>query len=207
MITSKKIGILKKLLIFILIVTLLPGTLTSCASPYSEEEAREILAEVLEKDTELNRIIWGEGFETEGDPGDHVNDSTYYYMEVSMLSKYTSLDELKEAVNETYSESLREIVYAYAFGAEGEEESNVIARYDESASGFLQIDVTNPGFNLSNIAYIGESKIIRANKKMIEIEINVSSDAKTFKEKRLTLRLENDIWKMDTQSWCIDFVD
>lgn len=194
-------------LIFALFAALLVS-FSSCSSPYTDEQAREILAEVLEKDVELNKIIWGEGLSTEKDPGGHEDDSTFYYMEVSIDSKYKSLDELKAAVDETYAENLREIVYEHAFGSDDEaEESETVPRYSQSTSGFLQIDVTEPGFELKNVAYIEDATVSRGTKKSIEIDIKVSSDGgETFRDKTLVLRLEDGVWKLDTQSWCVDFV-
>ncbi len=199
----------KKIFSFILIFAVLAVSLvsfSSCRSPYSEEEAREILEEVLAKDVELNKIIWGEGLPTREDPGEHVNDSTFYYMEVSPDSAYIGLDELKEAVRDTYAKKLREIVWEHAFGdGDVNKESETIPRYDEN-DGYLQIDVTKEGFDLKNVAYIGESEIVRAKKNMIEIEIKVSADGENFREKTLVLQREDGVWKLDTQSWCVDFV-
>ena len=140
------------------------------------------------------------------DPGDHVNDSTFYYMEVSPDSAYIGLDELKEAVRDTYAQNLRKIVWEHAFGdGDVNEESETIPRYDEN-DGYLQIDVTKEGFDLKNVAYIGESEIVRAKKNMIEIEIKVSADGENFREKTLVLQREDGVWKLDTQSWFVDFV-
>ncbi len=202
--------IIKKIFSLIMILALFSASVlsfSSCASAYTEEEAREILAEVLAKDVELNQIIWGEGLATEKDPGEHVEDSTFYYMEVSMVSKYTSLDELKEAVKETYAEELLDIVWQYAFGYEGIE-SEIIPRYAESKNGYLQVNVaksTLRKFDLSSVAYIGDSKLVRAKKDMIKIDIQVSSDGKNFRERTLELYLIDGVWKLDTQTWCIDF--
>ena len=202
--------IIRKIISLIMILSIISASLisfSSCASAYTEEEAREILAEVLAKDTELNKIIWGEGLPTEKEPGDHVNDSTFYYMEVSMFAKYTSLDELKEAVKETYTEELQSIVWQYAFGYE-EIESETIPRYAENKDGFLQVNVaksTLKKFDLTSVAYIGESKLVRAKKDLIKIEIQTSSDGKAFRERTLELHLVDGVWKLDTQSWCIDF--
>ena len=202
--------IIKKIFSLIMILTLLSSlvlSFSSCAPAYSEEEAREILAEVLAKDTQLNRIIWGEGLLTEKEAGEHADDSTFYYMEVSMLSKYTSLDELKEAVKEAYTDELIDIVWQYAFGYE-DVESEIIPRYAQNKNGYLQVNVakaTLRSFDLKSVAYIGESKIVRAKDDMIKINIKVSSDGKKFIEKTLELYLIDGVWKLDTQTWCIDF--
>lgn len=197
----------KKIFSLILISAILIANLlffSSCSSPYSEEQAREILADVLERETRLCQIIYGKGFDTREDPGDHVNDSTFYYMEVAPNSEYVGLDELKEAVKETYAEDIRKVVWEYAFGSEDKsDEATFIPRYAEN-DGYLQIDVTNGGFDLKSVAYIGESRIARGRKNMIEIEIKVSSDGgETFREKTLILKNEDGIWKLDTQSWCV----
>ncbi|MBE6608358.1 MAG: hypothetical protein E7633_07365 [Ruminococcaceae bacterium] len=201
---------IKKILSLMMVLSFIFASLISfsaCAPAYSEEEAREILAEVLAKDVELNRIIWGEGLPTEKEPEEHVDDSTFYYMEVSMLSKYTSLDELKEAVKETYTDELLDIVWQSAFGYE-DIESEIIPRYAQNKNGFLQVNVaksTLRTFDLTSVAYIGESKLVRAKKDMIKIEIQTSSDGENFIERTLELYLVDGVWKLDTQTWCIDF--
>lgn len=197
----------KKIFSFILIFAFLSSFLlsfSSCAPAYSDDEAKAILAEVLEKETRLCVILYGEGLKTRDDPGDHVNDSTFYYMEVAPDSEYVGLDELKEAVKETYAEDIRAVVWEYAFGSDDEtKENQFIPRYAEN-DGYLQIDVTNEGFDLRSVAYIEESEVIRARKNTIEIEIKVSGDGgKTFREKTLVLKLEDGAWKLDTQSWCV----
>ena len=200
----------KKAFSLIIILSLVATSLiyfSSCAPAYSDEEAINILAEVLAKDIELNKIIWGEGLSPEKDAGEHVNDSTFYYTEVSMLSKYTSLDELKEAVKDTYTEELQAIVWQYAFGYE-EIESDIIPRYSENKDGFLMVNVakaTLRKFDLTSVAYIGEAKVKRAKKDMIRIEVPFSADGKTFRERTIELHLVDGVWKLDTQTWCIDF--
>ncbi|MBQ5601189.1 MAG: hypothetical protein IIU77_00010 [Clostridia bacterium] len=182
-------------------------SLSSCAPAYTDDEAKNILAEVLARDIELNKIIWGEGLSPEKDPAEHENDSTFYYMEVSMLSKYTSLDELKEAVRDTYTEELQEILWQYAFGYEGIE-SDIIPRYSENKDGFLTVNVakaTLRKFSVTSVAYLGDARVKRAKKDMIRIEVPFSTDGKTFRERTLELYLVDGVWKLDTQTWCIDF--
>lgn len=176
----------------------------SCGEKYTDEEAREILAEVLEKEVKICKTIYGEGLKTRDDPGEHKNDSTFYYMEVSSDSEYIGLSQLKEAVREVYATDVLLDVWEYAFGSD-EEEKTIIPRYAEN-DGYLQIDVTNEGFNLRNVAYIGESTVKRVRKGMIEIDIKISSDGVSFRDKTLVLKNENGVWKLDTQSWCVDMV-
>lgn len=199
----------KKILIFLLSFAILISSLTlftSCASPYTNEEAREILASLLERDIELSQIIWGEGLETQEDPGEHTEDSTFYYMEVATDSAYTSLDELKTAVRETYSKTLYATIELSAFGRNGGSENDIIPRYADTEDGFLQIDVTNEGFKLRDIAYIGDARIVRGRKNSIKMEIKVSSDSgETFRKKRVVLLKENGAWKLDTQLWCVGY--
>ncbi len=198
----------KRILSFILaLCTLVLSlvSLASCGKRYTDEEAREILAELLEKEVKICKVIYGEGLKTREDPGEHKNDSTFYYMEVASDSEYIGLSQLKEAVKEVYATDVLLDVWEYAFGSDGEEEKTIIPRYAEN-DGYLQIDVTNEGFNLKNVAYIGESSVKRVRKNMIEIDIKISSDGESFRDKTLVLKNENGVWKLDTQSWCVDMV-
>jgi hypothetical protein len=124
-----------------------------------------------------------------------------------MLSKYTSLDELKEAVRDTYTEELQEILWQYAFGYEGIE-SDIIPRYSENKDGFLTVNVakaTLRKFSVTSVAYLSDARVKRAKKDMIRIEVPFSTDGKTFRERTLELYLVDGVWKLDTQTWCIDF--
>ena len=189
--------ITKRIISLILVLSTLVLTLfsfASCGEKYTDEEARGILAELLEKEVKICNVIYGEGLKTREDPGEHKNDSTFYYMEVSPDSEYIGLSQLKEAVKEVYATDVLLDVWEYAFGSDGEEEKTIIPRYAEK-DGYLQIDVTKEGFNLKNVAYIGESEVKRTRKNMIEIEIKISSDGgATFREKTLVLKNENEVW-------------
>ena len=60
-------------------------------------------------------------------------------------------------------------------------------------------------FDLTSVAYIGEAKVKRAKKDKIKIEVPFSADGKVFRERTIELHLVDGVWKLDTQTWCIDF--
>ncbi len=197
----------KKITSFILILAVLSSVLVffpSCSNAYGEEESISILTDLLYRDAELNKILWGEGLPIDGDPGEHIDDTTFYYMEVSVMSPYTGLDELKEAVKETYSEDLINIIWQNAFGVEGVE-STIIPRYAENKNGFLQINVaeaTVKKFDLIATAHLDTAKLVRAKKDRIKFDIQISTDgSESHREKRVEICLENGVWKLDTQTW------
>lgn len=194
---------MKKFMILICVL-LLPLMMFGCKGPYSDEDAAEILTELLEKDAALNRYVWGDGFSTLEDPAEDADDTTTVYYRVSADAPYHSVDELKSAISELYSEELAVIINAYAF----ENTDKTMARFcdfyqnDEVAD--LQIDVTfnHPPYELNAVIYPSTAKVTRSSATIIETEVEYSNGP-DGERRTMEVRLlkENDIWKLDTQTW------
>lgn len=194
---------MKKFLI-LLCAFLLPLTLFGCKGPYSDSEAADILRELLERDVELNRYIWGDGFSTLEDPGEAADDTSVVYKRVNEDAPYHSVESLRKAVNDLYAEEVALIINAYAF----ENTEKTMARFsdfyqnDEVAD--LQIDVTlnHPPYELNTVIYPSTMKVTRSSATIINAEVEYSNgpdgERRTME---VSLLKENDTWKLNSQTW------
>lgn len=196
---------MKKCLILICAL-ILPLLLFSCKGPYSDEEAAAILSELLVKDAELNRYIYGDGFSTLEDPGEDADKTTTIYKRVNADAPYHSVEALRAAIVEVYSEEIAADICTFAF----ENTDTVMARFcdftqnDEVAD--LQIDVTqnHPPYKLSTVVYPSTVKVTRSSATIIEAEIEYSNGADgEHRTMEVKLLKENDTWKLNTQTWAI----
>lgn len=194
---------MKKIIILICIL-ILPLSLLSCQGPYSDEEAANILAELLEKDAELNRYVWGDGFSTLEDPGDAAEDTSVVYYRVNADAPYHSVDALKAEVEALYTEEVRLIINAYAFENTEASMARFCDFYQNDEIADLQIDVTlnHPPYRLNTVIYPSTAKVTRSSATIIEAEIEYSNGADGDR-RTMDVRIlkENDSWKLDTQTW------
>ncbi len=194
---------IKKLTLW-LCVFLIPFCLGSCKGPYSDSEASELLVELLEKDAALNHYIWGDGFGTLTDPGEDAEKTSCTYYRVNADAPYHSVEELKQAMAEIYSEELYAIVAAYAV----ENTENSMARfcdfYQNEQVADLQVDVTmnHPPYELNTVIYPSTAKVSRSSATIIEAEVEYTVGTN---QERQTMKIrilkENGAWKLDSQTW------
>ncbi len=196
---------MKKITALLLVLTALTALFTGCSGPYTDADAVEILTPLLQRDAELNRYIWGDGFGTREDPGEDVDvTDTCKYYRVNEDAPYHSIDEFKAAIAEVYSTQLVEEIYQYAF--ENNDES--MARFcDFTQNGEiadLQIDVTanHPPYSLSAVFYPATAVVERSTATIIEatVEYSIGADGE---RQTATIRVlkQDDVWKLDTHTW------
>jgi hypothetical protein len=195
----------KRILSIVLTLTAVLTLLAGCKGPITDAQAVEILTPLLEKDAELNRYIWGDGFTTRDDPGEDVNstESCKYYR-VSEDAPYHSIAEFKTAIEEVYSQQLLPAIYSYAF----ENNNEAMARFcdftQNNQVADLQIDVTlnHPPYDLSAIFYPSTAVVKRSTAAIMEVEVEYSNGEKG-ERRTATIRLlkQNDVWKLDTHTW------
>ena len=201
---------MKKLLLVGLILVIICSQLFSCAGPFGgkEDEVRDIVSSLIEKDIMLTSYIWGDGFRTTDYDVTKEDSSTAYYVRVSSDSPYHSCLELEEAAKEIYSSDLMKIIRGYAF----ENNDEVMSRFCDytGSSGLgdsdditdLQIDVTknHPPYKLTTVADLSSLKVKRSTVMIIECELECTVGQRNT---TMMLRLikEDGIWKIDSQNW------
>lgn len=194
---------MKKFLLWICIM-ILPLSLISCSGPYTDDDAAEILGDLLVKDAELNRYIYGDGFSTRDDPGEDADKTTSIYYRVNEDAPYHSVDELKAAISSLYSEEVCEMVYAYAFETTDTIKARFCDFYQNDAVADLQIDVTlnHPPYELETVIYPSTAKVTRSSATIIEADVEYSNGPDgEHRQMEVRLLKEGDIWKLDTRTW------
>lgn len=194
---------MKKFLI-LLFALILPLSLIGCKGPFSDSEAGQILSDLLEKEVELNRYVYGDGFSTLEDPSEDADKTTAIYYRVNADAPYHSVDELKAAVTAVYSEEVAQIVNTYAFENTDTVKARFCEYYENGKVADLQLDVTlnHPPYELKTVIYPSTATVKRSTATIISMEVeysNVSDGERRTMEVRLLK--ENDIWKLDTQTW------
>lgn len=196
---------MKRIAAVLLTLTTLLLTFAGCKGPYNDAQAVEILTPLLERDVELNRYVWGDGFTTRDDPGEDADatDTSKYYR-VNEDAPYHSVEELKKAITDLYSTLLSETICAYAF----ENNEDTMARFcdfiqnDEVAD--LQIDVTlnHPPYPLKAVLYPSTAVVKRSTTTIIEAEVEYSIGMDGERQ-TMTVRMLNqdNVWKLDTHTW------
>ncbi len=205
---TAKIGILMLLCLSILM------SACSCAmfkGPASDEQLRELLRELLPKDANLNKFIWGDAFETaeEVKENDKNSKSCVYYT-VSADAPYHSVESIKKDMEALYTAEICEIIYNYAF----ENSDITMARFcneyeDEQNTKVkdLRIDVTanHQPYELTAKAMISTAVVIRSTNTIIEGEMSFTA-GEAGKVRKMTVKLLNTdgSWKLDTQTWIVE---
>ncbi len=201
---------MRKIIAFTLATAFVLMSLFSLAScgPYSDEEAGEIIDELLKKEAKLNGYIYGGSFKTEKDPGDDVNSTYQKYYTVAEDSEYYTLSALKSAVDEIIAETSREEIYKYAFEGDLYDDTSIPPRFAEDEEGNLQINVADNAYNqMRTVAKLGTVKVKRSTKSHIKAEITVirttSSGEKREATKEVEIILEDGSWKLISQTMII----
>lgn len=200
--------IMKKILTALCVLLIAALTLAGCGGPYSgrENEVRDILLPLLEKDVVLNSYIWGEGFAVSGEiyPKDESSTTAVYYT-VSADSPYKSCKELRDAAKEIYSQDMMKIIEAYAF----ENNDNVMSRFCDATEGnvLLKIDVSqnHKPYRLTAKVFPDTLKVTRSTQTIIECEIEyVAGSSQTRRTMKIKLLSEGSVWKLDSQTWAVE---
>lgn len=196
---------MKRIAAVILLLTAVLSLFSGCKGPHTDQEAVEILTELLAEDAKLNHYVWGDGFSTRTDPGAdaHVTDTCKYYR-VNEDAPYHSVDELKNAIAKIYSSQMQENIYKYAF----ENSDEAMARFcdftQNNEVADLQIDVTanHPPHSLTAVFYPATAVVKRSTATIIEAKVEYSV-GENGERQTATIRVlkQDGVWKLDTYTW------
>lgn len=180
-------------------------TLTSCRGPVDNAEAIAIITPLLERDVELNRYIWGDGFTTRETPEDEelISDICNYYR-VSEDAPYHSTAALKADIEEVYSTLLSAAICDYAFNNTDDTMARFCDFMQDNKVGDLQIDVTlnHPPYSLDAVMYPSTIVVKRSTTTIIEAELEYSIGA-DGEHRTMEIRVlkQDGKWKLDTHTW------
>ena len=182
-------------------------SLSACKGPITDDQAKEIAKELIEKEVTLIAHVYGDAFALSipSEYEQHKNDSSYYYAKVSEKSVYTTKKQLEDAIDEIYTDNVAAEIKEFAFtGAPNADGATIIARfYQAKGEDRLKIDVTSYGiYQLKTTVYTDTIVVKRSTRSMMEItmEYTVEGSEKT-REMTIMLRKENDNWQLDSRTF------
>ena len=182
-------------LMVILAISLVPA-LASCKR-VDDNEAKEIITELVSESYALNEIYFGKGLKheiTEDDKGD--------YIRVSEDALYTKKKPLVDKTKEIFSEGYAQGIISSAFvgNSGGIDSTAAYARYVEDFDGVLTI--LRDSVVVEEIAKYDFStiRIIKNSKNLIIARITTSNLDKSI-EVQIQFVYENEAWKIDSATY------
>jgi len=184
-------------------------SITACKGPISDDEARQIAKELLEKEVVLTAYVYGDEYKlaSPSEFNQHKDDTSYYYSKVSKESPYTTKQQLIDAINAVYTERAAEEVLEFAInGNSSDDGASIIPRFYQGADeDRLKIDVTSYGiYQLSTVVILDTLTVKRSTKNMMEVTVSYKAgESGNTREMDFIIRRENDQWKLDTRTWAV----
>ena|GEM_PF-2430975 len=172
---------------------------TSCrlgAADISNDEARQILGELIPKAEELNEAFLGKGLE----PSEHETgglSSAAVYVTVSPDSPYQTVGELAAAAESVFSLEYCTILFETAFyGSE-----DFTARYSDSENGELQVNVNDKGYVLRTKLFPEKAVVKNKFDGKTAISVPAEFDGKPCEDIVVYIVEENGKWLIDSPTY------
>lgn len=186
--------------------------LSACGGPFNgkEAEVEGILRPLIEREAILLGYLYGDSFETMNEiaPEDAQYTATAKYYRVSEDSPYHSIDQLKGAIREVYSEDRAKEIESGLFENTGGfarfSDYNVTNVAGEVTGIDLGIDVTmnHPPRELFIAVHPDTVEILRSTSNLIECRMEYT-DSRNGNRETLTVQLvsEDGQWRLDDSTW------
>lgn len=203
---KKHNNILKSIISLLLLLACM-ASFCACKGPITDDEARDIAKELIEKEITLTSYVYGDAFalSNPAEYDQHKNDTSFYYAKVSEKSPYTTKKQLEDAIDEIYTKKVAQEIKEFAFiGAPGADGVTIIARFYQSPEeDRLKIDVTTYGiYDLTAVVLLDTLTVKRSTRSMMEVTVSYrAGSSETLREMKIMIRKENDTWKLDTRTW------
>ncbi|MBQ7500718.1 MAG: hypothetical protein IJT91_07465 [Clostridia bacterium] len=180
----------------------------------SDGEARDILNDLLPKAERINDIVWGEGLPVVEGSSPLSSVSGAQYRAVRPDAEYTSVESLKAAILEVYSDGYFEDTIQYVafedveplttdINGNTDMSTAVYARYIENGNGVFCADIMHPAFDTrARTPDVPSAHVKRVWFDRVFIEIDMT-DSRTGDIEKLTLRLKKQPggWRLDDPSY------
>ncbi len=200
-------------------VLLISVLLPSCSGEkHTADEMREIAEPLIEKSAELNVIYFGEGLPLTVDAAEaeafyssfDTDVESISYHPVDKSCGYESIDDIKNATLEVFTEDYSDYLFTLAFtgisdtvndGVGDKTETSSYARYLEQ-SGMLtaRIDLASEALTLGRVYHMDELEIVREKDDYVLVSIPTELDGKEC-DVELKLVLTDDGWRLDTPTY------
>ena len=187
--------------IILLIATVMTvgASLTSCSSPYSDEELIEVFKKKYESSYVINEYIWGEGIA----PGEYDPEGIkldVYYVAVAEDAAYATKIEFIEAIKSVYvsdfvSGEINQLLFT-GYGEDGPD-----PRYGE-IDGRLSINVLDSGnANIGGGKFLTETaRVKKARGSVVVFTVTYERDG-VKNDYDLMMRLEDGVWKFEAPTY------
>lgn len=191
-----------KRILVLLLSLVLTVSMFSCSKPkplkISEEEAYEVLCDLVPRSYEFNVIFFGEGLPHEDGEYD---DTTYVEVDLGK-SKYSSIPEIKVEVERVYSKRYLKSIYVNMFvgskttSSDGLLDNDVSPRYKE-IEGKLMIDASYDEVNIMGKLTVVSTAVVKKTPKYVSVDAVCQDENGNEIQKRFFLTLENGVWLLD----------
>lgn len=199
---------MKKVLSFLLFLTFLLLSFTSCSEPeVKEDELFPVVETLVEESKILNVIIFGEGIPTLAS-GKTVG----YYRECNMLILkdwgFESERDIRAAIGRIYTRSMASFMEERAFSSLTAGGAVAGARYYEDEDGILMAKSNADVFMKGEVSYDYSSLRIKSQHRSIvslEMEATVlsASGDKQVRTIRLEVEKRGDTWKLNSPTYLV----
>ncbi len=198
---------------FLAFVGITAGCFSSCGmSSFTDEEIRTAAAELIEASIPINEIYFGKGLPAVAEDSDQAEafsseirtDATLLsYLPVAEEAGYASIDDIKAATEEVYSQSYCTYLYEMAFfGISTDDAEASHARYQETESGILAVckDLSV----LDTRTYDTEENNIKVQKKsgntaVVEVQSYIEGEADV--KVSVQMLYEDGAWRLDSPTY------
>lgn len=175
------------------------------ANKLTNEEAKQILDDLIPKAEKINGIIWGKGLPVENGTLPALDSvTTAQYRTVDSACGYGKVEDLRKAVSEVYSERYIEtgINYTAFDGATDENgtEYSISPRYTDNNDGRLCIDITNSGFNLDTKISTDKTEVKSCDFDKVTVEVKATVSGMEVPLDITLVKQENG-WRLDTPTY------
>ena len=193
---------MKKIIAALLSALLLVGMLSGCGEEklkITEEEAFEVLSDLVPKSYEINEMFFGKGLPHDDET---VSDKTKYVPVDASKSAHLSIRTMKIAAEQVYSRNYLDSIYVIMFvGTESTESDGLLdndtsPRYKE-ISDELCIDVSFKPYNILGKLTVVSVSVKKCALDYVEIDAICKDEGGAEINKTFYHTVENGIWLLD----------
>ncbi len=199
---------MKRILSFLLTAVLL-FSLSSCGgSGMSDDEIRDIYADLIEQSYILNDVYYGDGLPFVNDPETMATlagaSSRFSYMPVDKNAVLKTEAEIREATLAVFTPSMCDHLFTLAFEgmSTGDDETVVFARYIEQNEILtVRIDLAEEALPLGRVYDMDSMDILNQNANRIVASFATSVDGEPSVNVKLTLVKTAEGWRLDSPTY------
>ena len=199
---------MKRILSFLLTAVML-FSLASCGgSGMSDDEIRDIYADLIEQSYILNDVYYGDGLPFVNDPETMATlagaSSRFSYMPVDKNAPLKTEAEIREATLAVFSQPMCDHLFVLAFEgmSTGDDETVVFARYIEQNEILtVRIDLAEEALPLGRVYDMDSMDILNQSGNRIVASFATSVDGKPSVNVKLTLVKTAEGWRLDSPTY------